>query len=87
MSAGRVMGFVALLLLVGVVGVVAGLLGEIARLSAAPLLDAAGAYDIGRVNAVTHLYLQVIIVLLMGLPGVALAGWVAWRFGRAEKGK
>ncbi len=82
MSAGRVMGFVALLLLVGVVGVVAGLLGEIGALSAAPLVDSSGAYDVGRANAITHLYLQVIIVLLMGLPGAAFAGWLARRFSK-----
>lgn len=87
MGAGRVMLVITLLLFVVVAVAVLGLLGEVGRLSAVPLVSASGAYDYGRANAITHLYLQVIIVLLVGLPGAALAGWLAWRFGRKESGE
>lgn len=87
MGAGRVMLVITLLLFVVVAVAVLGLLGEVGRLSAAPLVSAYGAYDYGRANAITHLYLQVIIVLLVGLPGAALTGWLAWRFGRKESGE
>lgn len=87
MSAGRVMLVITLLLFVVVAVAVLGLLGEVGRLSSAPLVSASGAYDYGRANAITHLYLQVIIVLLVGLPGAALAGWLAWRVGRKESGE
>lgn len=59
--------------------VVALFLAAIGRLSSTPLLSESGAYDIGRATTITHLYLQVIIVLLIGLPGVVFTGWLAWR--------
>jgi hypothetical protein len=34
---------------------------------------------------ITHLYLQVIVVLLIGLPGAALAGWLAWGKRSSQK--
>lgn len=73
------MRFVSVLVLVLVVGVVIAIFREIGLLSALPLVNEAGAYDIGRANSITHLYLQMIIVLLIGLPGAALVGWLAWR--------
>jgi len=70
---------VATLLLIATVIIVAVLLAEVGRLSALPLVEAAGGYDIGRANTITHLYLQAVLVVLIGLPGALVAGWLARR--------
>lgn len=64
--------FCLAVVIVSVVGVVAAL-AQVSALNSQPLTDAAGGYDIGRANAVTHAYLQAVLVAVIGLAWLVVA--------------